>query len=195
MTTKREPPYIWLNEPYMEWLTSQIEVRYRNFRNEDYTDLFAAFWSREFVWTVPNDGNRLADGLELRYFFLIDENVRFNRRGPSEADVARFRAQPCSFLEVLVALSRRLEFATEMSGPWWAWTLIENINLAMYRNPITPEIREGVDEAIDKLIFRTYNWKGEGGFFPLKYPQKNQLDVEIWYQMAAYLNERAHPIF
>jgi hypothetical protein len=189
MTTK---PYIWLNEPYMLWLLDQVSVDYRRkaWDTDRYKGLFEALWDREFVWTVPNDGNRLADGLELRYLFLIDEDVKLGRKPPSHADVERFRGQACRMLEVIVALARRLNFNTDREVGWWSWKLIDNLGLALFKEPMTDRKRQGIDEALDTLIFRTYKWDGDGGFFPLKYPKDNQTRVEVWYQMAAYLEEQ-----
>jgi hypothetical protein len=48
---------------------------------------------------------------------------------------------------------------------------------------------KNVNQILTNLVERTYQKNGKGGLFPLKQPAKDQRRVEIWYQMAAYLNE------
>ena len=49
---------------------------------------------------------------------------------------------------------------------------------------------EEVNDVLDRVIWRTYRWDGHGGLFPLNEPEKDQREVEIWYQLSAYLLER-----
>ena len=57
-----------IEQEYLEWLTSQFEIHDRN--PNTYQDLFSRLYDTEFVWLVPNDDNRVQDGLELRREFL-----------------------------------------------------------------------------------------------------------------------------
>ena len=45
------------------------------------------------------------------------------------------------------------------------------------------------DGGLDGFINRQYEANGEGGLFPLKGVCEDQREVEIWYQMNAYLYE------
>ena len=47
-----------------------------------------------------------------------------------------------------------------------------------------------VERIIDDFVKREYDFNGVGGIFPLKHAEQDQRDVEIWYQMSAYLYER-----
>ena len=182
-----------LNEPYYEWLRDQIWFNYRHFSLKPHEGLSQALWAKPFAWTVPNDDNRLEDGLELRYLFLTDEELGDKFETVPLVIIAEFRSQPCSMLEVLIALSRRLAFAAGGDAQWWAWKLLTNLGLNKMRDPITRKKAERIDEILDQLIWRTYNWDGAGGFFPLAFPHSDQTKVEIWYQMAEYLQEFNHP--
>jgi hypothetical protein len=131
--------------------------------------------SRDFVWIIPNDDNRVQDGKDLRLDFA----------GPAR----RMLKEGVSILEVLVGLSRRLEFVADGDARVWAWTLIENLELHKIKDPLTPEKVDRIDDILDTLMWRTYLHDGTGGFFPLAWPKEDQTQVEIWYQMNAYVNE------
>lgn len=158
---------------YFAWLTSQIRTPPRR---RTYNELFDRLHSIEFVWTVANDDNRIADGLRLREEF--SEGASF---APSMEAV--------SVLEVLVALSRRLEFLTSWPADAWAWKLIKNLHLHSMYDPLTHHKADILDQTIESLIWRTYEQNGQGGFFPLKHPEEDQRRIEIWYQMNAYVIE------
>lgn len=157
---------------YFEWLTSQINVPNRKTCN----DLFERMHNLEFVWIVPNDDNRVQDGLDLRSEFVNGSRRKLNLKG-------------VSFLEVLVGLSRRVAFTAGGDSRNWAWRLIKNIKLNKMSDPLTSEKANKVDEVLNALIWRTYQKDGRGGFFPLNQIAEDQTKVEIWYQMNAYVIE------
>ncbi len=76
------------------------------------------------------------------------------------------------------------------SAQHWAWNLVKNLELDRFEGKTTPEHRVIIDGILEQLIWRLYDTNGVGGFFPLAWPQQDQTKVEIWYQMAAYLNEQ-----
>ena len=51
-----------LDIDYYEWLIDQIVIP----NGKSYRDLFELMHNLEFVWTVPNDDNRVQDGWDLR---------------------------------------------------------------------------------------------------------------------------------
>ena len=180
-----------LNREYFAWLTSQIGIHKNN--KNTYDDLFAKMHDVEFIWTVPNDDNRVADGIEVRKEFLDSIIHRVDRVKVLET----FFERGVSVLEVLIALSRRAEFIGSGAFPgsddklFWTWHLIENLGLHSFHDPLTNRNSEKVDEILDALVWRTYERDGRGGFFPLKNPKENQLEKEIWDQMNAYIIEKS----
>jgi hypothetical protein len=100
----------------------------------------------------------------------------------------------CSVLEMLIGLSRRLAFEEEGEPRGWFWHLIENLELRHFtdRHYSSGEswCFNHVDEKLDCLLDRHYEYDGSGGLFPLHNPLEDQKDVELWYQMSAYLLER-----
>lgn len=172
-----------LSGDYLRWLASQI----RGEENKTYDGLFEIMYEKEFVWLIPNDDNRKGDGLDLRVEFCYAQNIRMGRVG---AFLDKDNPDPpCSFLEVLVALSRRLEFAAGGSAPGWAWELITNLKLHRIMDPIGRAKARKANDILEKCIWRNYPSDGEGGFFPLSWPDEDQTQIELWYQMAAYINE------
>lgn len=147
-------------------------------------------YNKEFVWVVANDDNRIEDAMDLRREFLLD--TRF-RTSFSAAQTGQFRHHYPTVLEVIVGLSRRLSFEATGIAEVWAWRLIENLELHKMKDPLTPRKREQVEDMLDALIFRTYQPNGVGGFFPLAFSEHDQTQVEIWYQMSAYIEENELP--
>jgi hypothetical protein len=97
-----------------------------------------------------------------------------------------------TFLEVLVSLSRRIEFTAGGEARKWAWRLIKNLRLNKMFDPLNEDNHNRFIRArdiLDAVIWRTYERDGKGGFFPLHNPNDDQTKVEIWYQMNAYVME------
>jgi len=159
---------------YFEWLTSQIRIPNNN---RTYDELFSRLHNTEFVWLVPNDDNRVADGVNLREEFLDGRRPELTLEG-------------ASVLEVVVALSRRVAFTAGGDPELWAWRLLKHLNLNKAADPLTEAKIARIDDTLYALIWRTYDPSGRGGFFPLKYPKKDQTKLEIWFQMNAWIIER-----
>jgi hypothetical protein len=140
---------------------------------------------KEFVWFIPNDDNRIADAKILREeFFDTVPNWEYDEN---------WEHLYCSMLEMLIALSKRISFIEgRLSSSDWFWIMIENVCFfdcsdEAYEND--PSISLRVDEILDRIIWRTYSYNGDGGLFPLRDPPNDQRRVEIWYQMNYFLIE------
>lgn len=173
-----------LDDAYFEWLYSRIcSVKVKN-PSRTYWKLFKILFTKEFVWIIPNDDNRVEDGKDLRYEWLECSEMDWQ-------DVDRdWLHMGCSFLELLIALSRRLAFETSADPVEWFWEMLENLDLRQYNDRVDIP-RERVEDTLDRVIWRTYNFNGRGGLFPLRRPRADQRDVELWYQLNAYIIERA----
>lgn len=139
---------------------------------------------KEFVWFVPNDDNRIADGMALRDEFLREQGID---------DVDRnWYDIGCSMLEMLIALSRQASFEdlNERTPGEWFGIFLQNMGLDRYNDrDYSDSLAQDVDEKLDLVIYRNYNKDGTGGIFPLKNPRDDQRKIELWYQMSAYLLE------
>lgn len=171
-----------LDELYLEWLYSKVgSVKTRD-RSRTYWSLLRQLFQTEFIWLIPNDDNRVEDGKDLRLEFIQDRDIE---------DVDReWLDLGCSFLEMLIALTRRLSFEDGREPRWWFWHLIENLRLIECKDSIYNErILQFVESVTNEVIWRTYDYDGDGGLFPLKNAEEDQRYVEIWYQFNAYLLE------
>lgn len=170
-----------VREEYLRWLEPQLKDQYSP--RESYWDLVNLMFEKEFSWSVPHDDNRMVDGMDLRTEFSYEARIR---RSQLE------RIGPCSFLEVLIGLSRRLAFTAGGEAPGWAWQLLTNLELHRMADPLTPRKQRKVDQIMTACIQRTYLPDGQGGFFPLAWPDDDQTEIELWYQLNAYAEE-IHP--
>ncbi len=172
-----------LDELYLTWLYSQVgSVKLRT-ASKTHWSLIRHLYVKEFVWIIPNDDNRLEDGRDLRHEFLDDREID----NPDPV----WMGLGCSMLEMLIALSRGFSFVADGAPRTWFWHMLENLDLAQFNDKEYHEIHQrGIDEALDQVIWRTYYPDGFGGLFPLKHPKLDQRNVEIWYQLNAYIMEQ-----
>ena len=172
-----------LDEQYLQWLYQQVaSIRFKN-PARTYWSLIRQLYIKEFVWLVRNDDNRVEDGRDLRYEFIEDNDI--------DPD-PEWMGLGCSMLEMLIALSRRLAFESSREPRDWFWTLLENVDLRRFNDAYykTEAQAKLIDETLDDIIWRNYQSDGHGGLFPLNDAQKDQRNVELWYQSAAYLIEQ-----
>lgn len=180
-----------LSEDYLRWLAPQIRREEDGHANRTYNGLLEIMYEKEFVWLVPNDDNRVGDGLDLRVEFCRKHGLHgedlgaFLWRNPPEEPPD----PPCSFLEVLIGLSRRLSFLAGGDAPGWSWVLMNNLLLHRITDPVGRSKARRANDILDACIWRNYSYEGTGGFFPLERAAENQCKVELWYQMAAYINQ------
>jgi|ERR1041384_2846598 hypothetical protein len=167
-----------LEESYLHWLSDQVG----SVDGKIHSRMLEQLFFKEFVWFVPNDDNRAADGTDLRTEFLGE--IRSN----IDPD---FTSVGCCMLELFVCLARRASFFDEheRDQKFWFWHLIKNADLYRFDDRKRPFF-DTVDDILDKIIFRRYGPDGQGGIFPLKSPCEDQRGVELWYQLSAYLLER-----
>lgn len=167
---------------YFQWLCNFVtNEKYRVGR---YEHLLRSLLYKPFKCFVPNDDNRATDGLELRGTFENEYGIEVLL----EDATSYILYDECSILEMLIALSRKMAYITfdpirenEPNVAESFWTMITNLNL----RPDDPEN----DNKIRALLDRTYMENGHGGLFPLKKYREDQRQVEIWYQMMAYIAE------
>lgn len=170
-----------LDELYLEWLYGQVGDPEIKVPTRTYWRLLKLLFGKEFVWLVPNDDNRIEDGKDLRYEFV-------DRARLKDVDLGWINLG-CSMLEVMVGLSRRLAFEAEGEPRDWFWHLVDNLSLRDY-NDTHDFVDQDVEVVLDSVIWRNYEYSGEGGFFPLRRAERDQRDVELWYQLSAYVIER-----
>lgn len=171
-----------LDELYFQWLYRQVGKGGTN-RNRTHWKLLRQLYTKQFVWLVANDDNRIEDGVALRWEFVNYSNL-------TKAD-ASWMAMDCSVLEMLIALSRKLSFLAEGEPAVWFWFMMANLGLDEYNDSNYDGFIQDIDEALDVFIWRRYHADGRGGLFPLEHAEVDQRHVEIWYQLSQYLYEKS----
>lgn len=173
MTTTRE-----LDSYYLLWLYSQIDNK-TEYDSADYSRLMRAMYDTEFTWTIDFDANRAEDGKQFRRDFALDQNVDHVPKNWAEMS--------CSFLELVFGLADRMSRMLDVHIGTCFWRLLSNAELDDQNNENFDSLY--VEDRMFDIIDRAYEYNGEGGFFPLEFPQKNQANVELLYQMYAYIQE------
>jgi hypothetical protein len=165
----KNPP---LKQEYFDWLVTKVG----GFR---YLALCEHLYNTDFNWLIPNDDNREEDGKMLRLEFL-DEFERY-----SENDFKRLFHDRCTMFELVLGVAVRLSYDSDIDFDVWFWELMENLKLEKYKDSFYNP--NEIEKILNTFNERKYKKNGDGGLFPLKADSKDQRDVEIWYQMQAYL--------
>lgn len=177
-----------IRNKYFKWLCNLVGF------DNNYSILARAMHRKEFYSIVKNDNNRAEDGKKIRELFIKDVVIS---REYSEDYLENILGGPCSVLEMMIALSFRMEeilYECEEDGQdrsvQYFWQMIKNLELDEFTNEEYSEDELFVvDMILDDLLERRYKRSGVGGLFPLRNYKKDQRTVEIWYQMMSYLTE------
>ena len=169
---------------YFDWMYSIVTDSGRYNRN--YKKLLNYLFQKDFNYKHPMDSNRLEDGINLRYHYGTSRRY-------SSTEVANILdVFPCSILEMIVALSIRCEESIMCDDigdrtSKWFWEMIHSLGLEnMHDNYFNENF---CDLVIRKFLDREYAYNGKGGLFTIQNPKQDMRNVDIWYQMCAYLNE------
>lgn len=178
---------------YFEWLCDQVGVS-KDYPNSHW-HLLGQLWKIEFVWFVPNDDNRIADGLKLRdIYFDYDDTI------------LEYPDGPISVLEVIIGLAIRMDDLLVKPGEDSRvgsrfFELINNLGLLKYsdnryRDLITTNLDQikndisEIERIINVFVDRKYDRNGHGGLFPLNDTPYDQRNIELWYQLNEYVCEK-----
>lgn len=164
-----------VDNAYYDWLLEQIKYDPGDYC---YDYLFELMMSVPFRWSVPNDDNRAADGIQLRYIFMEKEGW----------NTMPLDGEPCTVLEMLIALARRIENDIMWDGEVnrtsrWFWEMIDNMGFSEVE-------RRDYLRVINLFLDRKYQKNGLGMLFPcVIFDDHVKNDVQIWDQAQQYLLE------
>lgn len=176
-----------LNNAYFEWMYQLVCDDLPYSKSQSYRKLLFRLHDIPFDYSIPMDGNRAEDGINLRYRFGDEQDAH-------QAMIADYLDdKPCSVLEMLIALAIRCEEhimddpdVGNRTGQWFC-DMIVNLELGdMYDECFD---RNYVDEKIGMFLRREYERDGEGGLFTVKHCKYDLRTIEIWYQMCWYLDD------
>ena len=178
---------------YFDWLYSHVGLVADSNPKHSHRLLASELFDIPFKWHVKGDGNREQAGFDMRDAF-VDEVGSW--------DNDRFIFEPCTVLEILVALSIKLNFMhcldedeRDSGVGIWFWKLCHNLDLDQYTDEVYLSDPLGrtsslVRRKVNIFLERRYHRSGGGGgLFPLKHSSNDQREIEIWYQMSEYLIE------
>lgn len=174
-----------IRESYFKWLCDIVnddgKIIY------DHMTVLRKLFDTDFSYILEMDGNREADGIDLRYQFGKE-------LGYEDYKIANYLdVNPCSILEVMVALSIRCEnqFAYDPEygdrTAFWFWGMVESLGLFDEKDGYANT--SFINATLDRFLQRKFKKNGEGSLFTIRDPSKDMRNIDIWYQMCAYLNE------
>lgn len=161
---------------YFDWLYDRV-------RSGSYLRVSRFMHDVSFRVIVDHDENRVADAGELRREFLdVHKEVP-----PGHPDLQKPDA---SIFEILVVLTLKAEFQSVLPAPIWYGMFLQNLGLQPYQDNVFAGNERRVAAILRRFNERLYHPSGRGGLFPLNHPECDQREIELWYQLAAYLTEK-----
>lgn len=172
---------------YFAWLCEIVCVDGR-YTDESYWVLAKRLWDTDFYWILDRDESRAKSVSILRY--------RYQCIGGTD-----IYKGPATVLEVLVTLAENIndildELDDENRATMYFWEMIDNLGLSEFSDQFVDEgpenrliSKDEIDKRLENWMDRRIEYDGTGGLFPLNRPKEDQADVEIWYQMNAYIIE------
>lgn len=166
---------------YFEWLCDLVD-------DGRYKKLCYILFETEFTYTISMDGNRYADGINLRYRFARENDI------PHPVIASELDNNPCSIFEMMVALALRFEEDIMTNDDYgnrtyiWFRDMLKSLGLIdMTNSNIDPEF---VEDVLDRFLNHDYASNGKGGLFTVNGSNYDLRYVEIWYQAMWYLSEK-----
>ena len=172
-----------LNKRYFNWLCSKV---YDENSTTRYSRLLEYLHAQDFIFLMDMDENRAYDGVDLRYRFGYEKDI-----DPEDIKL-ELDNRPCSVLEMMIALSIRIEehimsdYAVGDRTGQWFWTMIVSLGLGSQTDDDFDILI--VAHTVSRLLNRTYDPDGRGGLVTIPDCPKDLREVEIWYQLQWYLN-------
>ena len=164
------------------YFRSICQLVYDGRYGQSYDKLFEYLYSREFYWfdkiPLDVDRGRALDGIDLRYRYGCSND---------------YIDEPCSVLEMIIALAIRIEnqimtsFEEGNRTGQWFWLMITNLGLNRLDDDNFNE--ETAEWFVNRFLERDYADNGEGGLFVVENPFKSMTEVDIWTQANWYLSE------
>lgn len=168
-------------EDYYGWLIRQCDLEYFvRTRNRTGNQIMKLLHNTEFKYYILHDDNRAADGINLRHEYA--DTYSLDGYGDE------FFAKPCSVLEMLIALSIRVdkEIIGDPSDPHpdeFFVVMFKNLGLNWCKTV------SDADEKLNRWMCRRFRKDGTFGLFPVEHDPRDQRELDIWDQMNGYVYE------
>lgn len=172
-----------ITENYILWLMAFVSEE--NEWQNRYSTLIHHLFNRPYTYSIVLDKNREADGLNLRSLYAAE-------MGCPEREMATYINGTCSVLEMLIALSVRIEnsIMEDMTvGPKpgiWFWTMLTNLDLDSQTDENFDNIY--VSYILDDFLDGRYS-NTKGGIVKINNTTRKINRVDLWTQVNWYLCE------
>ena len=154
---------------YFRWLMSIIGGP------REYEDVIIELWETEYYSDIPNDENRAADGIELRYHFEVETGKKCEKTGP------------CTVLEMMIGLANRTENAFmydpkvgNRTGQWF-WEMFFNAKMDFLIGRGQKKLGKS-PVLLDK--------SGRFDLFNMPKKPENWDEMEVWEQLCRYISRK-----
>lgn len=185
-------------DDYLRWLGDYIRADW-----DTYSHLLWILYNRPFTYVDAIDQNWVAHGLSLR-----DE---YMGKVPMETLPVGIVGNPCTVLEVLIAMAEKMEeHLTDVEygdrTALWFWEIIDNLGLKKFTDQsiwdskmMDIEYQElnyifddepQINKIIDVFLNREYGPNGLGGAFPIESGRWNQAREALIFQLGHYVAEK-----
>ena len=143
--------------------------------------LLKTLFEKDFYYLNDLDANRASDGITLRNIYT------------SINDDCNVPEGNCSVLEMLIALSDRIEYQIMTDDTYgdrtslWFWTMLENLGISFVDDDTyNGESRSFIDAKVQKWLDRRFDKDGNGSIWT-KIPSENAdkrdfLSLDYWMQ-------------
>ncbi len=176
-------------DEYFNWLYHLI-CNDKYYIKVTYNKLLYFLDNIDFIPYLEMDDNRRVDGLDFRYRFGYDY-------GYSEEEIDQiFSRKNCSMLEMMVALSHKVEeqitsnmMYGDRTGQWF-WGMIVNLGLGKMNDSNFDE--RYCSERVEIFMRNKYAFNGLGGLFTVNNPPEDMRKTDIWCQFMWYLSENTY---
>lgn len=179
----------YIHDEYFEWIYDRVmdTPEYSHLLDHLNGILYLPVWRTGDEHICQMDQNRIGDAISLRYDFAYEN-------GYSAAVInSIFQADECTVLELMAALAIRCE-TDIMDDPdygdrthIWFGYMLKSLGLLDQTDDRYDE--DYVNVVIGNLLNRQYSRDGAGGLFYVPGSEQDMRDLDLWYQMHAFLRK------
>ena len=155
---------------YLPWLIQ------RGCLNE-YRDLASAWDEIEFVWYIPEDGDKAEQALRMRDEYAYELDRPCPRQGPA------------SFLELFVSITDTLTAMIYQDRSAFTKSILMNLGMRNAQDAllVDPAVYARAIDSAETVMHRTYSKNGYGGLFMV--PGADLREMPLRDQMILWSNE------
>lgn len=172
---------------YYKWVIKKV---YDKSVSSNYDALMKYLFMKEYEYDNWLDENRKGDALAMRELWF--DNIPEEKM--DENDISFRDTAPCSWLEMFVAFSKRIEDQIMNDGDigdrtsQWFWLMMTSLGLSKMTNDRFN--KKKVDDILHRLAYHEFNKDGSGGaLFIIHNPMYDMRKADLWYQMNYFLVE------